>query len=138
MRFLARSVLRQESLCGREDECPDRVFRCRVCSYCQSEEMDQCPRCYAGWKQMDVSHGPGCPKHLLTEALETGAGILVRRCFRLLSAKSLGIVLTLADITEEEFQVMEIIEAERTARDEKEDMGARSFQELLIRKLSRR
>ena len=138
MRFLVRSVLRQESLCGREDECVDPVFRCRVCSYSQSAEMDQCPRCGAWWKQIDVSHGPGCPKSLLTEALESAAGILVRRCFRLLAAKNLGIVLTLADITEEEFQVMEIIEAERTARDEKEDMGARSFQELLIRKLSRR
>jgi len=33
---------------------------------------------------------------------------------------------------------LEIIEAERTAHDEKEDMGARSFQEMLIRKLSPR
>jgi hypothetical protein len=138
VRFLVRSVLRQESLCGREDECPDRVFRCRGCSYSQSEEMDQCPRCYAGWKQMDVSHGLACPKSLLTEALETGAGILVRRCFRLLSVKAMGITITLADITEEELQVMEIIEAERTRNDADEDAGAKSFQELLIRRLSRR
>ena len=137
MRFLVRSVLRQEALCGREEECVDPVFRCRVCSYSQSAEMDQCPRCGALWKLIDVSHGPGCPKNLLTEALESAAGILVRRCFRLLSAREF-LTITLADITEEEFQVMELIETEKGTKDAADDAGSQSFQELLIRRLSRR
>ena len=138
MRFLIRSVLRQASLCGREEDCPDRVFRCRECGYSSPLELDACPACGAGWKAIDVSHGPGCPKNLLNDAMESANGILVRRCFRLLAAKNLGIVLTLSDITEEEFQVMETIEAERTRKDVEEDAGAGSFQELLIRRLSRR
>jgi hypothetical protein len=36
----------------------------------------------------------------------------VRRCFRLLNAKNIGLTITLADITEEEFRVLELIEAE--------------------------
>jgi hypothetical protein len=38
---------------------------------------------------------------------------LVRRCFRILSAKSIGQTITLAGITEEDFRVPELIEAER-------------------------
>ena len=37
----------------------------------------------------------------------------MRRCFRLLNAKNIGLTITLADITEEEFRVLELIEAER-------------------------
>ena len=37
---------------------------------------------------------------------------LVRRCFRILNAKSIGLTITLADITEEEFRVLELIETE--------------------------
>jgi hypothetical protein len=40
----------------------------------------------------------------------------VRRCFRILNAKSIGLTITLADITEEEFRVLELIEAERQDR----------------------
>ena len=139
MRFLVRSVLRQQSVCPRDDQCIDPLYRCRVCGHSQPEEMDQCPRCDAGWKQMDVSHGPNCPRNLLTDALETGLGILVRRCFRLLALKEdVGITITLADVTEEELQVMEVIVAERARKDGEDDAGAQSFQELLIRKLSRR
>ncbi len=75
--------------------------------------MDGCPACGADWKAIDVSHGPGCPKNLLEEAMDTPNGALVRRCFRLLNAKSIGLTITLADITEEEFRVLELIEAER-------------------------
>ena len=75
--------------------------------------MDDCPACGAGWKAIDVSHGPGCPRNLVEEAMETPNGILVRRCFRLLNAKDMGLVITLADITEEEFRAMELIETER-------------------------
>ena len=60
------------------------------------------------------SHGPGCPKNLLEEAMDTPNGALVRRCFRLLNAKGIGLTITLGDITEEEFRVLELIEAERS------------------------
>lgn len=113
MRFLIRSALRQASLCGKEEDCPDRVFCCRQCNYSQAAEMDGCPACGAGWKAIDVSHGPACPKGLVDEAMETPQGVLVRRCFRLLNAKAIGITITLADVTEEEFRVMELIETER-------------------------
>jgi hypothetical protein len=33
--------------------------------------MDDCPACGAGWKAIDVSHGPACPKHLVEEGFET-------------------------------------------------------------------
>jgi len=102
--FLVRSVLRQGTLCGPEEECPDRVFRCRECGYSTQTELDGCPTCGAGWKAIDVSHGPGCPRNLLEEAMDTPNGVLVRRCFRILNAKSIGLTITLADITEEEFR----------------------------------
>jgi len=138
VRFLIRSALRQGTLCAKEEDCPDRIFRCRQCGYSQSTEMDDCPACGAGWKAIDVSHGPACPKNLVEEAFETPNGILVRRCFRLLNAKSMGLAITLADITEEELRVMEVIEAERQGQAADEDKNAKSFQELLIWKLSRR
>ena len=138
MRFLIRSALRQGTVCGKEEDCPDRVFRCRQCGYSQPTELDDCPACGAGWKSIDVSHGPACPKHLVEEAFETPNGILVRRCFRLLNAKAMGLTITLADITEEELRVVELIEAERQEQTAAEDGGAQSFQELLLRKLSRR
>ena len=138
MRFLIRSALRQSALCGKEEDCPDRIFRCRECGYSQPTELDGCPTCGAGWKAIDVSHGPGCPRNLLEEAMETPNGILVRRCFRLLNAKAMGLTITLADITEEEFRAMELIETEKQEQAADEDKDAKSFQELLIRKLSRR
>jgi hypothetical protein len=138
VRFLIRSVLRQGALCGRDEDCPDRIFRCRRCGYSQGDEFEVCPACAAGWKDVDVSHGPGCPKNLLQEAMETGNGALVRRCFRIRAAKDLGLTITLADVTEEEFRTLELIEAERGEQSKEEDSGAKSFQELLIRKLSRR
>ena len=113
MRFLIRAVLQQASLCKSEEECPDHVYRCRKCGYSAQEEIDGCPECGAGWKAIDVRHGPGCPRNLLEEAMETPNGILVRRCFRIINAKALGLTITLADITEEEFRVLEFIEAER-------------------------
>jgi hypothetical protein len=58
----------------------------------------------ADWKAIDVSHGPDCPKNLLEEAMSTPDGVLVRRCFRILTAKSMGVTITLADVTEEEFR----------------------------------
>jgi len=138
VRFLIRSVLRQGTLCGPEEECPDRVFRCRRCGYSAPTELAGCPACSGGWKDIDVSHGPGCPKNLLQEALETGNGTLIRRCFRILNAKQMGLTITLADITEEEFRALELIEAERSDQTKEEDSGAKSFQELLLRRLSRR
>jgi hypothetical protein len=75
--------------------------------------LDGCPACGADWKAIDVSHGPGCPKNLLEEAMDTPNGTLVRRCFRILNAKNIGLTITLADITEEEFRVLELIEVER-------------------------
>jgi len=106
-------VLRQADLCGREEDCPDRVFRCRKCGYSAQTELDGCPACKAEWKAIDVSHGPACPKNRLDEAMDSPNGALVRRCFRILNAKSIGLAITLADITEEEFRVLELIEAER-------------------------
>ena len=78
--------------------------------------MDGCPACGTDWKAIDVSHGAARPKQLVEEAFDTSNGILVRRCFRLLNAKSMGLAITLADITEEELRVMEHIEAERQAQ----------------------
>ena len=138
MRFLIRSALRQGTLCGREEDCPDRVFRCKRCGYSQPGELDSCPACGAGWKDIDVSHGPACPKNLIEEAFDAPNGVLVRRCFRLLNAKAMGLTITLADVTEEELRVMELIEAERQEQVSDEDKDAKSFQELLLRKLSRR
>jgi hypothetical protein len=83
-------------------------------------------------------HGPACPKNLLDEAMDSPNGILVRRCFRLLNAKAIGLTITLSDITEEEFRVMELIDIEQKEYVAAEDRDAKSFQELLIRKLSRR
>src|ERR1017187_9375198 len=113
VRFLIRSVIHHGTLCGPDEDCPDRVFRCRRCGYSAQTELDGCPACGADWKAIDVSHGPGCPKNLLEEAMDTPSGALVRRCFRILNAKSIGLTITLADITEEEFRVLELIEAER-------------------------
>ncbi len=48
-----------------------------------------------------------------SRAFETPNGILMRRCFRLLNAKSMGLTITLADITEKELRVMELIQAEK-------------------------
>jgi hypothetical protein len=53
---------------------------------------------------------------VLDEAVDTPNGALVRRCFRILNAKSIGLTITLADITEEEFRVLELIEAGATSR----------------------
>jgi hypothetical protein len=75
---------------------------------------------------------------LVDEAMETPNGILVRRAFRLLNAKTMGLTITLADVTEEEFRVMEVIDSEQKDYVAAEDRGAQSFQELLLRKLSRR
>ena len=69
--------------------------------------------------------------------METFNGMLVRRSFRLLNAKALGLTITLADLTEEEFRVMEMIEAVRQEQEADEEKGA-SFQEMLLRRLSRR
>jgi len=131
-------VLLQGTLCGKEEDCPDRVFRCRQCGYSSPDELEGCPACGVDWKAIDVSHGPGCPRHLLEEALDTPNGALVRRCFRILNAKSMGITITLSDITEEEFRALELIDAVRQEQNSAEDSGAKSFQELLLRKLSRR
>jgi hypothetical protein len=58
------------------------------------------------------------------EAMDTPNGGLVRRCFRLLNAKSIGLTITLGDITEEDFRVLELIEAERQEQVKGEDRGA--------------
>jgi hypothetical protein len=138
VRFLIRSALRQAALCGKEEDCPDRVFRCRQCGYSARTELDGCPTCGAGWKLIDVNHGPGCPRNLLEEAMETPNGVLARRCFRILNVKAMGLTITLADVTEEELRVMELIEAERQEQVADEDKDTKSFQEILLRKLSRR
>jgi len=70
--------------------------------------------------------------------METPNGVLVRRCFRLVNVKTMGITLTLADLTEEEFRVMELIDSEQREQSAAEGRNAGSFQELLIRKLSPR
>jgi hypothetical protein len=50
----------------------------------------------------------------------------------------MGLTITLSDITEEEFRAMELIDVVRQEQISEEDGGAKSFQELLLRKLSRR
>ena len=98
-------------------------YRCRKCGHSAQTELDGCPACRADWKAIDVSHGPGCPKNLLEEAMDTPNGALVRRCFRILNAKSIGLTITLADVTEEEFRVLELIEAERAVPGEDSPAG---------------
>jgi hypothetical protein len=66
--------------------------------------------------------------------MDTRNGAVVRRCFRILNAKSIGLTITLADVTEEEFRVLELIEAERQERTAVEDSGAENFQERRLRK----
>jgi len=61
--------------------------------------------------------------------MDTPNGILVRRCFRLLNAKAIGLTITLQDITEEEFRVMELINTEQKEYVAAEDRDATSFQE---------
>ena len=114
LRHLIGLALRQSGLCGKEAECPDHVFLCRVCGYSTGDEIDECPNCGAGWKSLDVSHGPDCPKNRFDDGMESQHGALIRRGFRLLNAKGIGITLTLSDVTEEEFRVMEMIESERS------------------------
>jgi hypothetical protein len=46
--------------------------------------------------------------------------------------------ITLEDIAEEEFRVMEVIDSEQKEYHAAKNRDAKSFQELLIRKLSRR
>ena len=70
--------------------------------------------------------------------MDSPNGVLVRRCFRLLNAKTIGLTITLNDITEEEFRVMELIDSEQKEYVAAEDRDAKSFQEILLRKLSRR
>jgi hypothetical protein len=67
--------------------------------------VPSCPDCGADWKAIDVSHWPHCPRNLLKDPMGTPSGVLVRRCFRILDAKSLGLTITLADVTGEEFRV---------------------------------
>ena len=119
-------MLQQGTLCGREEDCPDRVFRCRECGLSAQTELDGCPGCGADWKAIDVSHGPACPKNRLEEALDSPNGALVRRCFRMLNAKNIGLTVTLADLTEEEFRVVELIEAERQEQIKGGDNGTQS------------
>jgi hypothetical protein len=72
---------------------PDRVFPCRKCGFSWKTELDGCPGCGADWKAIDVSHGPGCPKNLLEEAMDTPNGALVRRWFCILNAKGIGLTI---------------------------------------------
>jgi hypothetical protein len=127
VRFLIRSVLNQAMLCGHEEDCSDRIFRCRRCGYSAATELDGCPACGADWKAIDVSHGPDCPKNRLNEAMDSPNGTLVRRCFRILNAKSIGLTITLADLTEEEFRVLELIEAERQEQIRSASTGSRNL-----------
>ena len=66
--------------------------------------------CGSDWKAIDVSHGSACPK-TYRRGLDTPNGVLIRVAPPILNAKSIGLT-TLADITEEEFPVLEI-ETER-------------------------
>ena len=59
--------------------------------------------------------------------MDTPNGILVRRCFRLLNAKTIGLMITLADITEQEFRVIEVIEAKRQEQMKIANGGARDL-----------
>ena len=71
-----------------------------------------------------LAMGPAVPRIRLEEAMETPNGVLVRRRFRLLNAKGMGLTIMLADITEEEFRVLELIEAERQEEITNRENGA--------------
>ena len=62
----------------------------------------------------------------------------MRGPLRIMGATSMGLTITLSDITEEEFRAMETIEAVRQEQTSAAVSGVPSFQELPIRKLSRR
>lgn len=106
-------LLRKDELCFSEEQCRFHVFRCKACSFECEYEIDECPECGAGWKSLDVQHGPECPRTQLEESMQSPFGCLIDRACRFLNAKGLGITYTFADITEEEYRVMELIESER-------------------------
>jgi len=70
---------------------------------------------------------PACPRNLIEEAFDTSNGVLVRRCFRLVNAKALGLTITLADITEQELRVMEVIETGAKRRPRRKSKIQRAF-----------
>jgi len=116
VQFLIRSVLRQERSAGRT-RVPGPGVPLPGVAGTRADGIGRMPSCGAGWKAIDVSHGPACPRNLLDEAMDTPNGVLVRRCFRIMGAKSMGLTITLSDITEEEFRAMEMIEAARQEAD---------------------
>jgi hypothetical protein len=135
--FLIRSVLHQSELCPKEEDCPDHIYRCRRCGYSDSRELDGCPACGAPWKEIDVVHGPNCPKLQVEEAMDSPIGALIRRCFRLLSDLKLGFHITLADITEEEHRVIEQIEHQRQEKVDAGDGAPEGLIQALLRRRGR-
>jgi hypothetical protein len=92
-----------------------------------AEEQHESPEnCGADWKAIDVAHGPRLP-----EAVGRGHG-LGKRCFgsvmfRMLNAKPMGLTITLADITEEEFRVQKLIEVTRQEKTKATGGGVQDF-----------
>jgi len=76
--------------------------------------LDGCPACGGGLEGHRCQPRAGLSQELLEEAMDTPNGALVRRCFRILNAEEHR-----ADesrwptLQEEEFRVLELIEAER-------------------------
>jgi hypothetical protein len=67
----------------------------------------------ADCKAIDVSHGPGCPKNLLNEAMDSPNGASGAAVLPHSERESIGLMITLADITEEEFPVLELTKVAR-------------------------
>lgn len=113
LRALIRTLIRRDSLCLSEEDCPDRIYRCTKCHATLGRmEVDCCSACGADWKWIDVSHGPECPRSTLAEDMDSELGQLVDRCASLRSAMKAGFHITLADVTCEEFRVISMMEEE--------------------------
>jgi hypothetical protein len=124
IRSLIRSASHQGTLCWREEECP--CFEVRSAAIRRRRSWTAVQPVARIGRPLMSANGSGCPKNLLEEAMDTPNGALVRRCFRILNARSIGLTITLADITEKEFWVLGMIEAERQEQIRRGDGGNRN------------
>ena len=137
VRFLIRSALRQGTLCGAR-----KIVRAAY-SVAGSAVIPGRRRGITallagpGGRPSISATAHACSKHLVEDAFDTPNGILVRRCFRLLNAKAMGLTITLADITEEGVARHGVDRGRAPGTNGSRGQG-RSKLSLPLRKLSRR
>lgn len=100
-------------MCPDPEQCPGRVYECDACGAVWREALDDCPRCQAGWKSIQVEHGNECPQAaLLWVSMDSVRGHLIRRAQRWLDDLAAGFTVTLDEVSAEEYAVMELIREE--------------------------